>query len=96
METQGNFDMATITQMLQSFGISPTQLGPERLATLQRLAANISDPSKVSLEESQQIMNTLGVSVQGAQSQKAKTKRIGRNEPCGCSSGKKYKKCCGK
>ena len=47
METQGNFDMATITQMLQSFGISPTQLGPERLATLQRLAANISDPSKV-------------------------------------------------
>jgi len=27
---------------------------------------------------------------------KRKTKKIGRNEPCPCSSGKKYKKCCGK
>ncbi len=25
-----------------------------------------------------------------------KDKRIGRNEPCTCGSGKKYKKCCGK
>jgi SWIM/SEC-C metal-binding protein len=23
------------------------------------------------------------------------TTKIGRNEPCGCGSGKKYKKCCG-
>jgi preprotein translocase subunit SecA len=23
-------------------------------------------------------------------------KTIGRNDPCPCSSGKKYKKCCGK
>ena len=23
-------------------------------------------------------------------------KKIGRNEPCPCDSGKKYKKCCGK
>ena len=26
----------------------------------------------------------------------AKSKKIGRNEPCPCGSGKKYKKCCGK
>ena len=24
------------------------------------------------------------------------SERIGRNEPCPCGSGKKYKKCCGK
>ena len=24
------------------------------------------------------------------------TKKVGRNEPCPCGSGKKYKKCCGK
>ena len=24
-----------------------------------------------------------------------KSKKIGRNEPCPCGSGKKYKKCCG-
>jgi len=25
-----------------------------------------------------------------------KPKKIGRNDPCPCGSGKKYKKCCGK
>jgi preprotein translocase subunit SecA len=25
-----------------------------------------------------------------------KNKKIGRNDPCPCGSGKKYKKCCGK
>ena len=25
-----------------------------------------------------------------------KAKKIGRNEPCPCGSGKKYKQCCGK
>ena len=25
-----------------------------------------------------------------------KPKKVGRNEPCPCGSGKKYKKCCGK
>ncbi|MDG2764764.1 SEC-C metal-binding domain-containing protein [Vibrio parahaemolyticus] len=24
-----------------------------------------------------------------------KTKKVGRNDPCPCGSGKKYKKCCG-
>ena len=30
------------------------------------------------------------------QEPKRAEKRIGRNEPCPCGSGKKYKKCCGK
>jgi preprotein translocase subunit SecA len=25
-----------------------------------------------------------------------KDKKVGRNDPCPCGSGKKYKKCCGK
>jgi len=25
-----------------------------------------------------------------------RTKKIGRNDPCSCGSGKKYKHCCGK
>ena len=28
--------------------------------------------------------------------QQQKKKKIGRNEPCPCGSGKKYKRCCGK
>ncbi|MHC4705009.1 MAG: SEC-C metal-binding domain-containing protein [Planctomycetota bacterium] len=27
---------------------------------------------------------------------KLETPKVGRNEPCPCGSGKKYKKCCGK
>jgi uncharacterized protein YecA (UPF0149 family) len=27
---------------------------------------------------------------------KAGGKKIGRNDPCPCGSGKKYKKCCGR
>jgi uncharacterized protein YecA (UPF0149 family) len=27
---------------------------------------------------------------------KREGKKIGRNEPCPCGSGKKYKKCCGR
>ena len=37
--------------------------------------------------------------LQGAESfpvQFVKAKKIGRNDPCPCGSGKKYKKCCGK
>ena len=31
-----------------------------------------------------------------AQQFKKKVGKIGRNEPCPCGSGKKYKKCCGR
>ncbi|MEA3427753.1 MAG: PBPRA1643 family SWIM/SEC-C metal-binding motif protein [Thermodesulfobacteriota bacterium] len=30
------------------------------------------------------------------QKPKIAEKKVGRNEPCPCGSGKKYKKCCGK
>jgi SWIM/SEC-C metal-binding protein len=32
----------------------------------------------------------------GAPKTKIAEKKVGRNEPCPCGSGKKYKKCCGK
>ncbi len=31
-----------------------------------------------------------------AQPVRAQSKKIGRNDPCPCGSGKKYKKCCGR
>jgi preprotein translocase subunit SecA len=32
----------------------------------------------------------------GKQAEKIEGKKIGRNDPCPCGSGKKYKHCCGK
>jgi len=37
-----------------------------------------------------------GDSASAPSPQKRETKKVGRNEPCPCGSGKKYKKCCGK
>ena len=34
--------------------------------------------------------------IMAGRSPSAKSKKIGRNEPCPCGSGKKYKKCCGR
>ncbi|NOI66522.1 YchJ family protein [Vibrio sp. 99-8-1] len=40
--------------------------------------------------------NSLWYYLDGTFPQQAVTKKVARNEPCPCASGKKYKKCCGK
>ena len=34
--------------------------------------------------------------IKNEKTQPIKKKKVGRNEPCPCGSGKKYKQCCGK
>ena len=36
------------------------------------------------------------ISKEYRQSKIVRVEKVGRNEPCPCGSGKKYKKCCGK
>jgi len=49
-------------------------------------------------EMEQKRMQTQGAANNGAEkgSEPAKSNKIGRNTPCPCGSGKKYKKCCGR
>ena len=49
-------------------------------------AANVLQPNQTPVQEG---------SEGNPQNARVKTK-IGRNDPCPCGSGKKYKKCCGK
>ena len=52
-----------------------------------------------SLEEWGQILDTdkmLAIKKQYNIDNTATSNKVGRNEPCPCGSGKKYKKCCGK
>ena len=42
-----------------------------------------------------QVANPTSTSHGVPQPQQAKSERVGRNDPCPCGSGKKYKKCCG-
>lgn len=46
------------------------------------------------LYESKVFAKTLGYIEEEEQKPKIETQNIGRNEPCPCGSGKKYKKCC--
>ncbi len=48
--------------------------------------------------QSDKEMQTVSISAQNLSADKSKgaSKKIGRNDPCPCGSGKKYKKCCGK
>ena len=65
-------------------------------------ARAIADQKKMQekMVESQEIKNPK-IKVESQQVKSTQTivresKKIGRNEPCHCGSGKKYKQCCGK
>lgn len=53
----------------------------------------IKEESQVKVARVQKIQKTGG---DGAHRPVEKPKKIGRNDPCPCGSGKKYKKCCGR
>ena len=46
-------------------------------------------------EASQDYIMSRGEETTGASTVKRDAKKVGRNDPCPCGSGKKYKKCCG-
>ncbi|GLI53575.1 preprotein translocase subunit SecA [Thermodesulfovibrio yellowstonii] len=53
----------------------------------------IKEESQVKVARAQKIQRSDG---DGARRPVEKPKKIGRNDPCPCGSGKKYKKCCGR
>jgi len=53
----------------------------------------IKEESQVKVARTQKIQRSDG---DGARRPLEKPKKIGRNDPCPCGSGKKYKKCCGR
>jgi uncharacterized protein YecA (UPF0149 family) len=93
---EDSFNFKEALPLLQSFGISPEQLGPDKLEKICALTSHLSDPSKITPELSRQIMDTLGINLNKKQQPIKRGKKIGRNEKCPCESGKKYKICCGK
>jgi len=60
---------------------------------------DVDELEEEQLEKSRKLMQTLTASDEQAKAPTATAKSskvAGRNEPCPCGSGKKYKKCCGK
>ena len=71
--------------------VTQNNLGPDKLAKLQKLAHEIKDPSKISPEQVQKIITILATNLKP---EHPVGKKINRNDQCPCKSGKKYKKCC--
>jgi len=72
------------------------------IKTLQLIQFRIEDPEEEAKNVAQQLEMqrkldeaTREFNLSG-QSEKFSTKKVARNEPCPCGSGKKYKQCCGK
>jgi uncharacterized protein YecA (UPF0149 family) len=83
-----------IIPLLRQFGITPEQLGPDRLNKLLEISSQISDPTKITPAISQELIKAIGVSARKQSKPKKADPKIGRNDPCNCGSNKKYKKCC--
>lgn len=77
--------------LLEQLGISPDTLGQDKIEKLLKLADRIKDPSQIDGNTVIELQKLLGIKL--PKNQKI-NKKIGRNEPCPCNSGKKWKKCC--
>ncbi len=83
--------------LVNEFFVSPDQVeealadGPE--TTLSRLT---DDPWYRLIEDTTKEMEWWACFQPEYGSAKTKKRKIGRNEPCPCGSGRKYKKCCGR
>ena len=63
----------------------------EKLYMVQMVQEEMESP-----EQPQQFVMSRGEAQQEKKPVRRKEKKVGRNAPCPCGSGKKYKKCCGK
>jgi len=91
--------MATIDSImpiLNGFGLTPQQLTPERMDKLQKLAENFGEADSITPEVVSEITKIFGIRAPEKAKPKMIDVKVGRNEPCPCESGIKYKKCCGK
>lgn len=68
----------------------------ERPQTLEYLAQSVLDVLPEAVQSYAEMGRAIGNAVDEMREEHpAKAVKIGRNEPCPCGSGKKYKKCCG-
>lgn len=57
---------------------------------------HLQSPEKVQRERVVKVVSTNSGDDESKRKPIVKEKKVGRNDPCPCGSGKKYKKCCGK
>lgn len=85
-----------IVNMIFKIKIQPAQMPTEQESRLTKAAENAIESKTPEKSQNASIMRRES----GSQAEKNQTvlkkNKVGRNDPCTCGSGKKYKKCCGK
>lgn len=75
--------------------------GDQAVEVLLQYASNVTDARELRMSLRKAYYKIVSKNqetafVQGNQSYKRSGEKVGRNDPCPCGSGKKYKQCCGK
>ena len=83
------------------FSVVSEQERDERRRRSQRMVLTRGDMPQMMPEEMPQEMQDMAMAAEAGGGRRIETvrrqgRKIGRNEPCPCGSGKKYKKCCGR
>jgi preprotein translocase subunit SecA len=71
------------------------RISEETLKTLFRLQLIKQEPEQMPKKKKRTLNLSHGGEGSGPVTVRRKEKKVGRNEPCPCGSGKKYKRCCG-
>jgi preprotein translocase subunit SecA len=71
------------------------KISEETLKMLFRLQLIKQDPEKIPKRQKRAMNLSHGGEGSGPVTVRRKEKKVGRNQPCPCGSGKKYKRCCG-
>lgn len=77
------------------FGELMDQIREETLSTIFRVRLMSEPPEEVPRRKKRPLNLSHGEDGEKQAPVKRKAKKVGRNDPCPCGSGKKYKKCCG-
>ncbi|MGM0426365.1 MAG: preprotein translocase subunit SecA [Thermodesulfobacteriota bacterium] len=77
------------------FGELMNQIREETLSTIFRVRLVTEQPEEVPRRKKRPLNLSHGQDGEKQTPVKRKAKKVGRNDPCPCGSGKKYKKCCG-
>ncbi len=77
------------------FGDLMDQIREETLRTLFRIQIVREEPDLIPKKKKRNLNLSHGDGDEGGVTIRRKEEKIGRNAPCPCGSGKKYKKCCG-
>ena len=86
------------TSPLQAYTMEGYQLFDDMIARINKDISIYLLKSEIrqNIERKQVVKNTVTNDSKDAKKVQKKSTKVGRNDPCPCGSGKKYKQCCGK